>query len=87
MKIAAHAVVALSSLLLIIGGADGSGYSIAIDVEDPYLFLGAPIDLRAGGGESPAPTAAPTPAPTTVDSSIVCPPGLYDETAYLESRT
>ena len=85
MKIVTHAVAALSSLLLTIGGTDGSSDSIAIDVADPHLFLGAPIDLRAGGGESPAPTAAPTPAPTTVDSSIVCPPGLYDETAYLSA--
>ena len=85
MKIATHAVAALSSLLLTIGGADGSGESIVIDAEDPRIFLGAPIDLRASGGETPAPTVAPTPAPTTVDSFIVCPSGLYDETAYLSA--
>ena len=81
MKIATHAV----ALLLTIGGVDGSGESIVIDAEDPRIFLGAPIDLRASGGETPAPTVAPTPAPTTVDSSFVCPSGLYDETAYLSA--
>ena len=82
MKIANLAVAALSSLLLTIGGVDGSRGSTAINVEDPYLFLGH-LSLRNGGGTTDAPTAAPTAAPTTVDSSIQCPTGLYNHTAYL----
>lgn len=82
MKVANHAVAALSSLLLAIGGVDGSRGSTAINVEDPYLFLGH-LSLRNGGGETDAPTSAPTSAPTTVDSSIVCEAGVYNQTAYL----
>ena len=82
MRIANHAVAALSSLILAIGGVDGSRGSTAINVEDPYLFLGL-LSLRNGGGETDAPTAAPTSAPTTADSSIQCPTGLYNHTAYL----
>ena len=82
MRVANHAVAALSSLLLAIGGVDGSRGSTAINVEDPYLFLGH-LSLRNGGGETDAPTSAPTSAPTTVDSSIVCEAGVYNQTAYL----
>ena len=79
MKIANLAVAALSSLLLTIGGVDGSRGSTAINAEDPYLFLGH-LSLRASEGGTDAPTSAPTPAPTTVDSSIVCPTDSYNRT-------
>ena len=76
MRITNHVVAALSSLVLAIVAVDGSPLSTAINVDNPYIFLGGQPSF------SNAPTAAPTPAPTTVDSSIVCPEGNYGATIF-----